>query len=163
VQHNWSLISPSITLPRAGSVRKWSGASRVGDKAAVGREDPEPRSSSSKQGSRAPHILIGKTGRTLVFKAIRKEVIVAIKVCQKPTVKESADTCRNDMKIMSCLNHVSIIRRTSFACSRFHIAIYHKTFALQCPELTPLTEYVGQDLSKLVDEQGYCNHRNSSD
>jgi hypothetical protein len=106
---------PGITVSRAGSVRKRIGESPVRDKVAVGREDPELQPPSASTRARAPHILIGKTGRTLVFKATRKEAIVAIKVCRKPTVKESADTWRNEMEIMSCLDHVSNMRGTSFA------------------------------------------------
>ena len=101
---------------KAGSVSKSTGASCAGDKAATGPEDSELRPpSSSMQESHSPYTLIGKTNRTLVFKATRKEAIVAIKVCRKPTVKESADTWRNEIEIMSCLNHVSNTRGTSLA------------------------------------------------
>lgn len=52
--------------------------------------------------------LIGKTTRTLVFKATRNKAVVAIKLCIKPTLKEPADTWRNETEIITRLgDHVS--------------------------------------------------------
>ena len=59
--------------------------------------------------ARAPNMLIGKTDRTLVFKATRMGTTVAIKVCRRRTVKESADTWKNERDILKSLDHVSPI------------------------------------------------------
>lgn len=65
----------------------------------------------------APPVLdtIGETSRTLVFKGERSGAVVAIKVFRKPTLKESADTWRNETMIMKYLGtHVSKNRRNIF-------------------------------------------------
>ncbi|KAH8797829.1 kinase-like domain-containing protein [Xylogone sp. PMI_703] len=128
---------PSIAVSRIGSMER-IGESSVRGKVAVGPEDPELRPPSSSTQARGPHILIGKTGRTLVFKATRKEAVVAIKVCRKPTVKESADAWRNEMEIMSCLDHPSITKLLHYDALNLRLEL----------------EYVGQDLSKFVNGQG---------
>jgi hypothetical protein len=65
--------------------------------------------------------LIGKTKQTLVFKATCKGTIVAIKVCRKPRVKESADAWKNEFKILKRLNHISkIIKHTSLLSLHFN-------------------------------------------
>lgn len=105
----------NITTSGPGSIKKKIvGTGRVADRA-VGPHNPGlPASSSSMRKPYTADEPIGKTTRTLVFKATRKDTIVAIKVCRKPKVKESADTWRNEMEILSCLNHVSNIMELRF-------------------------------------------------
>jgi hypothetical protein len=80
-----------------------------------------PASSSPMRESHTTDELIGKTKQTLVFKAIRKGTTVAIKVCRKPGVKESADAWKNEFKILKRLNHVSkIMEHTSLLGLRFN-------------------------------------------
>ncbi len=51
--------------------------------------------------------IIGESHRTIVFKAIRHEIVVAVKVCRKPEVKSSADSWRNEVGILRHLQHVN--------------------------------------------------------
>jgi hypothetical protein len=73
-----------------------------------------PRAGSVKNRSQTPEPFfppcgppIGQTEETEVFKITRNGVTVAIKVCRKPTVKQSADAWRNEITILKRLNHVS--------------------------------------------------------
>jgi len=69
----------------------------------------------------ALNMLIANTYRTLVLKAISQQgTTVAFKVCRQSTTKESADTWRNEMEILSSLDHVSNLWKKHFyLISRF--------------------------------------------
>jgi len=114
VYHDWVLICPS---PVTNSL-----PAKNFDKAAA--RDPKADSPKKEDGkitrARAPDILIGKTRRTLVFKATRKGNTVAIKVCRKRTVKKSADMWRNEMEILSSLDHVSSLWKTFLLALTFY-------------------------------------------
>jgi hypothetical protein len=79
-----------------------------GEKAVVRREDSGiqklPRSVGESPLLRE---IIGETTRTTVFKAIRHEMVVAVKVCRKPEVKSSADAWKNEVRILRHLQHVN--------------------------------------------------------
>lgn len=79
----------------------------------ITQADPALLASSTRE-SHTTDELIGKTEQTLVFKATRKGTTMAIKVCRKPGVKESADAWKNEFKILKRLNYVSkIMEHTS--------------------------------------------------
>jgi hypothetical protein len=93
---------------------KESHAHYLGDKAIVGSHNAElPSPSPSTRKSHTLQELIGKTTRTLVFKVTRSNATVAVKICRKPTLKESAETWRNEMEIMRTLDHISAHERAS--------------------------------------------------
>ena len=54
-------------------------------------------------------VTIGETAFTKVFKTIRNSTAVAVKVCRKPDSKQSADTWRNELNILTQLDHVGQI------------------------------------------------------
>lgn len=57
--------------------------------------------------ARALHMLVGKIDRTLVFKTTRTGTAIAIKACRNRIIKESADAWRNELEILSSLDHIS--------------------------------------------------------
>jgi ATP-dependent helicase YprA (DUF1998 family) len=81
------------------------------DKVAVIELRADPRKRIREDGkrprARALNMLVGETDQTLVFKTTWTGTTVAIKVCRNRIVKESADAWRNEMKILSSLDHVS--------------------------------------------------------
>lgn len=100
---------PSVTRPGAIHIRnKTLIADRTAEGATTGSKAPPLRLQASH--SLEPLILgetIGKTPHTQVFKAIRNDIVVAVKMCRKPEIKSSADTWRNELEILRNLNHVS--------------------------------------------------------
>lgn len=49
---------------------------------------------------------IGKTAFTTVFKTVRNNTTLAIKMCRKPALKMSADMWRNELNLLTQLDHV---------------------------------------------------------
>jgi hypothetical protein len=99
----------SAFTPEATSTRKDTLKSRYkGEEAAVGPEYPRLQTLFRSVGE-SPLLceIIGESSRTTVFKAIRHEMTVAVKVCRKPEVKSSADSWRNEVRILRHLQHVN--------------------------------------------------------
>jgi hypothetical protein len=122
VLRNWVLISPPpvISLPtersdKAAAIKPRSDSrKRNGQDGGKTAEDGGKTEEDRKIPRARPlNILIAKTDRTLVFKeTTRKGTIVAIKVCRQRTVKESADTWKNEKDILNSLDHVSSLWKT---------------------------------------------------
>jgi len=91
------------------SIRNKNLKSRYGGEiAAVGPQDSGLLTKCRSMGESPPlREIIGESPRTMVFKAIRHEMAVAVKVCRKPEVKSSADSWRNEVRILRRLQHVN--------------------------------------------------------
>jgi hypothetical protein len=117
IYHDWVLISPppvTNSLPakrsdKAAAIEpRADSRKRIGEDGKRTEEDGKRTEEDGKRPrARALNMLIMETDRTLVFKTTRTGTTVAIKVCRNRTVKESADAWRNEMKILSSLDHVS--------------------------------------------------------
>ena len=128
VYYKWVLISPPMTsspsAKRSGRLVQNQDHelpnSRDGISNIMTRADPALPASPTRE-SHTTDELIGKTRQTLVFKSTRNDTTVAIKVCRKPGVKESADAWKNEFKIFKRLNHVSkTMEHTSLLSSHFN-------------------------------------------
>jgi hypothetical protein len=128
VHYDWVLISPLVTSspPAKRSRRPVRNQDheppnpRDGISDIMTPADPALPASPTRE-SHTTDELIGKTKQTLVFKGTRNGTTVAIKVCRKPGVKESADAWKNEFKILKRLNHVSkIIEHTSLLSLHFN-------------------------------------------
>jgi len=102
--------TPQVSTPRKGLAKK-IGAGQITGGVDTGLESSGSRPSSpSIRASPIQRELIGKTSRTLVYKATSKKAVVAIKMCRQPSVKGSAQNWRNELDILRCLDHVSNAR-----------------------------------------------------
>ena len=68
--------------------------------------EERPQSDTHGKSSPDPPVTIGKTAFTKVFKTIRNNTAFAIKVCRKPDSKQSADMWRNELNMLTQLDHV---------------------------------------------------------
>jgi hypothetical protein len=121
--------SPRVSTTRKGSERKKIGAGRSKDLVDTGLQISRSQTSSasglqisgsqtssaSMQTAPTQREIIFKTKRTLVYKATRKNTIVAIKMCRGPKLKDSAQNWRNELEILTFLNHVSRVKKCQHA------------------------------------------------
>ena len=131
---------PGVFTAKEGSERKKIRAGRRTDIIGIELQSSGSRTSSvSMQTSPAQRETIFKTPRTLVYKATRKNTIVAIKICREPNLKDSAQNWRNELEILTHLDHVSRVRNANLLFDLTLLAFHCTACQLRCLGLTPGT------------------------
>jgi len=83
-------------------------------------------SSASLQISLAQREIILKTPRTLVYKETRKNTVIAIKICRGgPRLRDSAKNWRNELEILTHLDHVSRVRNADLLSDLTLLTFYY--------------------------------------
>ncbi|KAL9124452.1 MAG: hypothetical protein Q9217_006215 [Psora testacea] len=111
------------------------------------------QSDTHSESSSEPPVIIGKTAFTKVFKTIRNNTAFAVKVCRKDDPERSAEMWRNELNMLTHLDHVGQpleLRLTELTIRQSSVVrlLGHNALILSL-EL----EYIGPDLSQLVDEK----------
>lgn len=98
-----TVITSNVDVPK----KKSYNTRHTGERATIkiGLEE-RPQSDTQGQYSSVPPIAIGRTTFTKVFKIIRNNTAIAVKVCRKPDLKQSADMWRNELNMLTQLDHV---------------------------------------------------------
>ena len=124
---------PRVSTTRKGSEKKKFVASQKTDIVAIVLQSSGSQTSSaSMKTSPAQREIIFKTARTLVYKATRKNTIVAIKLCRGPRLKDSAQNWRNELEILTRLDHVSSVRNANFLSDLTLLAFHCTASQLRC-------------------------------
>ena len=144
LRKNKNVPPPRVSTAKEGSERK-IGAGRITGMVDIGLQSSRSRpSSSSVQTSPVQREVIFKTPRTLVYKAIRKNTIVAIKMCRRPKLKDSAQNWRNEVEILTRLvDHVSSCENANLLSNITLLAFHCTACQLRCLGLTPGTRICG--------------------
>ena len=95
----------SPTMIKSKVVSKSHKIRHTGERATIKTGFAE-RPQSDTHGESSSLVTVGRTAFTKVFKTIRNNTAFAVKVCRKPNLKQSADMWRNELNMLTQLDHV---------------------------------------------------------
>ena len=100
--------APTVTTSKIDiSKEKDYKTKQTGEKAAMKMALEERLQSDAHiESSSEPPVIIGKTAFTKVFKTIRDNTVFAVKVCRKDDPERSAKMWRNELNMLTHLDHV---------------------------------------------------------